>query len=67
MAELVNGKSGRQFSGDDRPCAAEDWATKDMERGGLRGIMKGTRLVDYGDSDLVNAYTFSTMPVCICF
>ena len=42
MAELVNGKSGHQFSGDDRPCAAEDWATKDMEREGLRGIMKGT-------------------------
>jgi len=42
MAELVNGKSGRQFSGDDRPCAVEDWATKDMEREGLRGIMKGT-------------------------
>ena len=35
MAELVNGKSGHQFSGDDRPCAAEDWATKDMEREGL--------------------------------
>ena len=42
MAELVNGESGHQFSGDDHPCAAEDWAMKEMERESLRGIMKGT-------------------------
>ena len=42
MEELVNGESGCQFSGEDRPCAIEDWAMKEMERESLRGIMKGT-------------------------
>ena len=35
MEEFVNGGSGLQFSGDDRPCAVEDCATKEMEREGL--------------------------------